>query len=74
MKMWNQEGSIRIRVQNYVAPGEEVKFETYKEEKEEHGIGMRIIEYLVKKYQGKSEIEIDGKENLFVVRVSLPVA
>lgn len=74
MKMWNQEGSIRIRVQNYVAPGEEVKFETYKEEKEEHGIGMRIIEYLVKKYQGKSEIEIDGKENLFVVRVSLPAA
>ena len=73
LKMGKQEDRICIRVQNYVSPGEEIKFETYKEEKEEHGIGMKIIEFLVKKYHGKNEIEIDGKENLFVVRVSLPV-
>ena len=72
LKMGIQEGHICIRVQNYVAPDEEIKFETYKEEKEEHGIGMKIIDYIVKKYRGKSEIEIDGKENLFVVKVRMP--
>lgn len=74
LKMGIQEGRICIRVQNYVAPDEEIKFETYKEEKEEHGIGMKIIEYIVKKYHGERELEIDGKENLFVVKVGIPAA
>ena len=53
---------------------ENEEVEEVKEEKEEHGIGMKIIDYIVKKYHGKSEIEIDGKENLFVVKVRMPAA
>ena len=73
LKMGKENDQIFIRVQNYVSPDEEIKFETYKEEKEDHGIGMKIIEYLVQKYHGKSEVEIDGKENLFIVEVKIPV-
>ena len=71
--MGKENDQIFIRVQNYVSPDEEIKFETYKEEKEEHGIGMKFIEYLVQKYHGKSEVEIDGKENLFIVEVKIPI-
>ena len=73
LKMDRQSGQMQIMVQNYVAPDEEIKFETYKEEKEEHGIGMKIIDYLVKKYNGTNKVEINGKKNLFIVRISLPV-
>ena len=34
---------------------------------------MKIIDYLVKKYNGTNKVEINGKKNLFIVRISLPV-
>ena len=72
LQMENSEGKTHITVSNYVAPDEEVKFETYKEEKEEHGIGMKIIDYLVKKYHGKQVLEFESREHMLVVQVWLP--
>ncbi|NCB91500.1 MAG: GHKL domain-containing protein [Clostridia bacterium] len=65
LEMGQIEDKIRIRVLNHVRPGEEVVFKTWKEKKEEHGIGTKIIDSLVDKYHGTKEIAQDMEKNIF---------
>lgn len=69
--MGRKENQIWIEVENHICPGEKVTFKTKKEDKDEHGIGTKIIESLVVKYNGKKEITIDEKENIFRKRITL---
>lgn len=69
--MGRKEESIWIEVSNRICPGEKITFKTKKEEKDEHGIGTKIIESLVVKYNGKKEITIDEKEHIFCKKITL---
>lgn len=69
--MGRKENQIWIEVENYICPGEKVTFKTMKEDKDEHGIGTKIIESLVVKYNGKKEITIDEKESIFRKKIVL---
>lgn len=71
LEMGKKEEQVWIRVENYINPEEKITFETSKEEKDEHGIGMKVISYLVKKYNGKQKIELDQKQNKILVEVWL---
>ncbi|WP_346908565.1 GHKL domain-containing protein [Faecalicatena orotica] len=62
---------IWIEVSNRICPGEKVTFMTKKEEKDEHGIGTKIIESLVVKYNGKKKITIDEKAHIFCKKIDL---
>ena len=69
--MGRQGNEIRIEMENHIRPGEPVSMQTWKPEKEEHGIGTRIIDRIIEKYGGRKEVFIDEKENLFRKRVYL---
>lgn len=43
---------------------------THKEDKEKHGIGLKSIKFIVKKYNGK--ISFHEKYNYFIVNVVIP--
>lgn len=69
--MGRGEDTVWMDVKNYVKPGEKVNFYTKKANKEEHGIGIKIIDSLIEKYHGKRDIFLDENENLFQTRVQL---
>ena len=48
-------------------------FYTKKANKEEHGIGIKIIDSLIEKYHGKRETDTDEETNLFRCCVSLTI-
>lgn len=69
--MGKRDGEIWIETENYIRPGEVVTMKTWKEEKEEHGIGTRIIDSLVEKYHGRKEIFVDQDNHLFTKKIYL---
>lgn len=71
LTMGKNEKEIWMQVENYIDPEEKITFETSKEDKDAHGIGMKVIGYLVKKYNGKQKIILDGKKNMVSIRVSM---
>ena len=66
-----ENGVIRMRTENHIVPGHRIDFETEKSDKEEHGIGMTIIDYLIKTYHGKREISVNSEQNLLTIDVIL---
>lgn len=46
-------------------------FKTWKEEKEIHGLGMKIIDSIIKKYHGKQEINVNSKEGRLEMEIWL---
>ena len=64
-----REEKLWMEVDNYIASGEELSFETKKVEKEEHGVGIRIIDSIIEKYHGKKEIQLEREKHL--VRMSI---
>lgn len=71
--MGRKEQTIWIEVRNRIQPGVKVTFYTKKANKEEHGIGIKIIDSLIEKYHGKRETDTDEETNLFRCRVSLTI-
>lgn len=69
--MSRQENALSICTENYVGSDTDISFETSKENKDEHGIGMKIIAYLVKKYGGEIHYEVDRKRGMFVAEVKI---
>lgn len=69
--MGRKDNGIWLEVTNRICPGEKVTFQTKKKEKDEHGIGTKIIDSLVVKYNGKKEITIDEKEHVFGKKIVL---
>lgn len=60
-----------INMRNRVRKGEKVTFRTKKPRWEEHGIGTKIIQNLVEKYQGTIDFETDEDEGIFEERIVL---
>lgn len=71
LSMGKKGEEILMNVENYICPGENVNFKTVKESPENHGIGTKIIEAAVEKYNGKKEISLDKEKNLLAVKVRL---
>lgn len=69
--MGKKDGNVWIDVENYICPGEKVVFKTKKEVPEDHGIGTKIIDSLIHKYDGKKEITVDPERHLFVKKIVL---
>lgn len=67
------EGSLKIDTENSTDKADEVlddvKLQTTKEEKENHGIGITLIRRIVKKYNGDVKMQIKDKK--FAVNISL---
>ena len=59
-----EDGKIFLKLKNRVIPGEKITFQTQKAKKEEHGIGTRIIESLIEKYNGSREVSGDEKQGI----------
>lgn len=72
--MGRKEQTIWIDVQNQIQPGVKVTFYTKKANKEEHGIGIKIIDSLIEKYHGKRETFVDEKKNLFRCQIMLMIS
>lgn len=64
---------ILLDMKNCVAHGEKVTFQTRKHQKEEHGIGTKIIASLVEKYHGTRTFCGNEAEWLFEDRIELVV-
>ncbi len=58
------DGRISLNLKNRVIPGETITFQTQKAKKEEHGIGTRIIEALIEKYNGSREVSGNEKQGI----------
>ena len=69
--MEKRENRIWMKIVNCISPGEEFSFTTKKAKKAEHGIGTKIIDDLVKKYQGTRKMEVDTDKNMVTDRISL---
>lgn len=69
--MGRRDGKICIEVKNHIAAGTKMDFKSEKQEKEEHGLGMKIIDYFVQKYNGEKTICIDEKSCTVTISVRL---
>lgn len=67
----NQEGELQIEVRNYIVGNQIPDFRTKKRNRKEHGLGMEIIMDVIKKYNGKREIKMDGK--ILIQQISMTV-
>lgn len=67
----NEWEEVHLQVKNRIRSGRKIDFQTEKKKKEDHGIGRRIIEYLVKQYQGEEEVCIDQQTSTFCETVLL---
>lgn len=71
LAMERRENQIWINVTNHIRAGEEISFQTSKEDENEHGIGTKIIDLIVEKYGGKIEHTVMREKNMFSVDVWL---
>ena len=62
---------IWMEVRNCIRPDVAVDFKTEKQDKEAHGVGRKIISYLVKQYQGTETTRIDREKKELAVRILL---
>lgn len=69
--MGKEDQKIRIKSSNFIKPGSEINFKTWKEDKEVHGLGMKIIDSIVKKYNGKQEINVNSQEGKLELEIWL---
>lgn len=69
--MGKKDGDVWIDVENHICPGENVMFKTKKDAPEEHGIGTKIIDSLMQKYNGEKEITVDQDKHLFIKKIVL---
>lgn len=73
LAMERRNDRIWIRQENQICPGDPVTFETSKENKKEHGIGIQIIDSVIQKYQGEKESHIDLEKSRYSVDITLHV-
>lgn len=69
MKEWDE--GLYLCVTNCLASDEQVNFKSKKTDGGEHGIGMQIIDALVKKYHGTKDINWNREENLLTEIIQL---
>lgn len=69
--MYKEEDEIVIDMKNRILKGEAVSFQTKKKQKEEHGIGTKIIETLIQKYNGNRTWKIHEQEMIFEDKITL---
>lgn len=69
--MGREGGEIYIEVKNRISEDKKLDFRSEKPEKDEHGLGMKIIDYFVQKYNGEKNICIDEKEGIISIKVRL---
>lgn len=76
MVLAQETGIIRIRQQNYyrnqMQMTEDELISTTKEDKENHGYGLKSIRYVAEKYGGVMTLETD--ENIFTLNILIPYA
>ena len=65
------EGVLSVRVSNRTAKGEGVSFLTNKPNPELHGIGTKVIDEIVKKYNGHKTVEHDPNEPSVAITAEL---
>lgn len=74
-KMDNIDNYIIIKLTNYMKPrntaSKGITLATTKEDKENHGLGLKNLDDVLQKYNGTKKISID--ENLFVLKIMIPV-
>lgn len=71
--MDRKEWEICIDVRNHIAADAKMDFKSKKQNKEEHGVGMKIIDYLVHKYHGEKRIRVDKEECIVSINIRLDV-
>ncbi len=69
--MKKESNYIVIEMKNRIIKGEKITFQTHKIRKEEHGIGTKIIEMLVKKYNGTRTWQVQEEQLIFEDRIEL---
>lgn len=62
-----------LKLENPLNEGEIIVFETKKKKKDEHGLGRKIIEDIVRKYDGVDEIHHNKEENIMSEIMIFPV-
>lgn len=58
-------------MKNHIVPGTKLEFKSKKQEKEDHGVGMKIIDYLVHKYNGEKNINIEKENSMVSINIRL---
>ncbi|MGN1166493.1 MAG: sensor histidine kinase [Lachnospiraceae bacterium] len=69
--MGKSETDIYIELENHFSFAEIMDFRTKKMEKDQHGIGMKIIDSIVTKYHGSKKIEVDEENHLLIEKIYL---
>ena len=62
---------IWMEVRNCIRPDATLDFKTEKQDKDAHGVGRKIISYLVKQYQGTETMRINREKEELAVRIWL---
>ncbi|MCC8103454.1 MAG: GHKL domain-containing protein [Clostridiales bacterium] len=73
LSMGQEDAVFWIELCNRISPGERMDFQTKKEKASEHGIGMKIIQSLVLKYNGQRQTTVDEEKHLLNIRIEFPV-
>lgn len=67
----DQGGKLAIRVSNRTASAEMPSFDTTKDNPEEHGIGLQVIDRIVEFYDGSKQVDFDSQSRMISVQVVL---
>ena len=62
---------IWLEVRNCIRPDATLDFKTEKQDQDAHGVGRKIISYLVKQYQGIETTRADREKNELAIRIWL---
>ena len=72
-EMKREDDNILIHMRNHTKAGVKLSFKTTKKQKEEHGIGTKIIYNILEKYDGKRQTVLDEEHWIFEDTISIPV-
>ncbi|MDO4555612.1 MAG: GHKL domain-containing protein [Lachnospiraceae bacterium] len=70
-RMYSTDSKLSIEVKNRVNPGEEITFQTTKEEKEFHGLGTVIINKLAEKYDGDVQVDYNKTDSYLTIWLTM---
>lgn len=70
-ELLSRDGKLEIKVANRTPSSTMPTFRTTKEDSEQHGIGLQIVEDVVRSYDGVKLVDFDSSARLLTIRVTL---
>lgn len=71
LDLYNEDNNVVVKLTNSIAKGKKLSFVTQKRDKIIHGIGTKVIEDIIVKYNGSRELNIDEANGVLKDKIVL---